>query len=938
MANSNIARAVHFALLVAGATAATIPMAPAALAQDAEIEQVVVTGSRIRIRDFEEVSPVSTVGADTIAAIGATTVDQVLNNLPQVVPGLTATSNNPSDGTATVDLRGLGPTRTLVLINGRRLTPSTQSGRTDLNNVPTSLVQRVEVVTGGASAVYGSDALAGVVNFILKDNFEGIETGYQYGVSDKGDGDEQQVDITLGGNFADDKGNFTGYATYLQRDSILQSERRYTRVSDGFYKIYGIPTFSSFAGSATGIAGRFDNSAQNPFDGGGNWVQEAGGGIHRFVNRMPEWSGVGDRYNFSPVNYLLTPADKWTLGGVGHFTFNEHAEAYMELMYVDSENAAQLAPTPATGVHVYTDSPFLSEDMLIKAASRENPDGVLTFRRRMVEVGARQQENRSSLFQSTVGVKGSLGFKDWEYDAYFLFGKNNFDNYTFNDVSRSKLEAGIAGCPEDYIKFVPSCVPVNPFGIGTITPEAANFIRLNFADSQVFKRTMGAATVNGTLFDMPAGPVGFALGFEYRKDQTSYRPDIAKQQGDILGFNAQQPISGSFDVKEYYVEAAVPLLKDLPAVQNLSLELGYRYSDYSSVGGVDAYKAGLNWSVVDSFRVRGMYQKAVRAPSVFELFQAGDQGFPQYTDPCAGATDPAIVAFCQAQGVPDPANYVQPNSQVESFFYGSKDLKQETSDTYTFGVVFSPSFIEGFNASVDYYDIKVQDYVNTIFGGVQGIINACFNSLDANSPACFDSSLGQPLLFRSETGELKVRAPTGNVSELETKGVDIQVNYAIPVWNTINLAFLATYLDTYKLDGIDYAGSSGAYNISGSFPEWKANLRLSMPIGPVTVNYQLTWIDSMMNQGDIAAFGENCGDAFDPALPDHACFGSVPSRNYSDLSAVWNITDNWTATVGVNNLLNQEPPHIELGVDMNTDPGTYDVIGRYWFANVRAKF
>lgn len=943
MANSNIARAVHFALLVAGATAASVP-APVAYAQEAELEQIVVTGSRIRVRDFEEVSPVATVGADVIASVGATTVDQVLNTLPQVVPGFTATSNNPADGTATVDLRGLGPTRTLVLVNGRRLTPSTTTGRTDLNNVPTQLIERVEVVTGGASAVYGSDALAGVVNFILKDDYEGASVGYQYGVSDRGDGAEHNIDFTMGGNFADGRGNFTGFASYNRRDSILQADRSYTRVDYGYYHILGAQ--AATAGSVTGVAGRFDNAAPNPFGAYGgvaansNWVQEADGTIRRFNSNLAEFNdGVGDRYNFAPVNFLQTPADRWTLGGIGHYTFNEHAEVYTDLLYVNSQNSLQLAPTPATSVRVAATSPFLSADMQALAATREDPNADLIFRRRMVEMGPRQQENSSSLFQITTGVKGSLAFKDWEYDAYYLYGYNDFDNYTRNDVSRSRFEAGIAGCPEDYVKFVPNCVGVNPFGVGTISQEAADFIRLNFADSQVFKRSLFAGAINGTLVDLPAGPLGFAFGAEIRKDQTDFRPDINKQSGDILGFNAQQPVKGSFDVTELYIEAAVPLVKDVPAIQDLSLELGYRYSDYSSVGGVEAYKAGLNWAFNDSFRARGMYQRSVRAPSIFELVQAGDQGFPVYTDPCAElqqADDPDVYAFCQAQGIANPENYIQPNSQVEAFFFGSPDLSEETSDTYTLGLVFTPAFVEGLSVSLDYYDIKVDDYINTLNGGVSGIIDACFASLDLNSAACHFGPLDLPLVYRNDAGEMKINAPTVNESELRTKGVDLQVNYVIPVFNDVHVTLLTTYLDSYTLDGIEYKGSSGAYNIAGSFPEWKANLRVSAPIGPITVSWQLNYIDSMINQGDIPAFGEgNCNPDGDEYKP---CFGTIGSKFYNDLSANWNINDAFELSVGVNNLFDEEPELIQLGIDQNTDPGTYDVVGRYFYGMLRAKF
>jgi len=326
---------------------------------------------------------------------------------------------------------------------------------------------------------------------------------------------------------------------------------------------------------------------------------------------------------------------------------------------------------------------------------------------------------------------------------------------------------------------------------------------------------------------------------------------------------------------------------------------------------------------------------------VFELFQAGDQGFPSYTDPCAGGSgqdvsDPDLYAFCQAQGLTNPETYVQPNSQVESFFFGSPDLSEETSDTVTVGLVWTPSFINGFSASVDYYDIKVDDYVTTLAGGVRGIIDQCFESLDLNSPECYFDPINAPLVYRIATGEMQVNAPQVNASKLQTKGVDIQLNYNIPVWNTLRLSVLATYLDSWVLDGIDYVGSTGSYNIGQTLPEWKANMRLAVPVGPVTFNWNLTWIDSMINQGDIKDFGEgNCNPDGDKYKP---CFGTIGSMVYNDLSAVWDLNDTWSMSLGVNNVTNEKPELVQLGIDMNTDPGTYDVIGTYWYGTVRAKF
>jgi iron complex outermembrane recepter protein len=932
----SIRRAVHYTLL-AGAAAVVSPLA---CAQDENIQEIVVTGSRVRVRDFEAISPVTTVSAETIQATGQLSVEEVLNRLPQVVPGLTANSNNPSNGTATVDLRGVGPQRTLVLINGRRLTPSTQAGTVDLNNVPSRLIERVEVVTGGASAVYGSDALSGVVNFILKDNFEGFDVGYQYGQSAESDGKEKQVDVLMGGNFAEGRGNITAFASWFERDPVLQGARAFTRVDRG-------------GGSATGNA-RLPNVALNPYPATGDFLGGGGaaseyafnlngdGGVRPWNPVLPETSedGQGDLYNFAPVNYLLTPGERISLGAFGHLNVSEHLTGYMDVMYVDSRNATQLAPTPAVSVAFDPNSPLLSAQARALLAARPNPNAPAFLTRRMLEVGPRLQENKSKLQQVTVGFRGDLPVKDWQFDAYYQYGRTEFNNVTHNDVSKSKYAAGLSGCPEDYRRFVPSCVPVNGFGVGTLSPEAVDFIRLDFSDSTLFERQLASASINGSIVDLPAGPLAFALGAEYREDQSDYTPDIAKKSGDIMGFNAQQPIAGKFDVAEIFLEAVVPLLKDAPAADSLSFEAGVRYSDYSSVGNVSSYKAGLDWAPMSSLHVRGMYQRAARAPSVFELFQAGDQGFPQVVDPCASrlangkaqVVSPEVAAFCQATWGIDSSTYVQTNRQIESFSFGNPNLQEETSDTYTLGFAVTPESIPSLQFSVDYYSIRVQDYVNTLEGGTSGVVRACFASLDIDSDACFSSELNLPLVFRDEVGDLKARTPQANLSELKTEGLDVNVAYAVPLGfasgpfgDRLQVNLLVSWLDTYVLDDIDYAHTIGAYNITGAFPEYKANLRLGYRIGPVDLSYNLAFIDAMDDQGNIPEF-EDGG------------YAGAPSTIYHDLSGRWAVNDSVELALGVRNLTDQEPRAFDNAIDQNTDPATYDMLGRFYYASMRTRF
>jgi outer membrane receptor protein involved in Fe transport len=912
------------------AAAATTALPVAAQDQDSadDIETVTVTGTRIQRADYEATSPVATVSAKDIQATGELNTEAVLNTLPQVVPGLSAYSNNPSNGTATVDLRGLGPTRTLVLINGRRLNPSVNNGTADLNNVPSRLVERIEVVTGGASAVYGSDALAGVVNFVLNDKFEGVDIGTQLSQSGESDGRERQVDLLVGGNFAEDRGNMTAYASWYDREQVLQADRDYTRID-----------FSG--GSATGVAGRFDNLAANPFASGGARAVNTDGSVRPFVNVMPETSGngVGDRYNFAPVNNLLTPAERVTIGALGRYDLSNKMRAYTELLYVDSKNSAQLAPTPATGLRVSPNSPLLSASARALLAGRINavtelpsdPNLPAIFRRRMTEVGARIQENDSKLQQLTLGFKGEIGANDLKYDAYYQYGRTEFSNFTRNDVSRSRLEAAINGCPDDYRRFVPSCVPANIFGANNLSQAAADFVRLNFSDELVFERQLFNASVNGSLFKMPAGDLGFAAGVEWRKDLSAYAPDQNKQRGDILGFNAQQPVAGDFNVKELFVEALVPLASDQSFARKLDLELGGRFSDYSTVGNITSYKAGLTWSPIEALGVRAMFQSATRAPSVFELFQAGDQSFPLYSDPCAGATDAPTVAFCQLQGIAVPANFIQNNVQVEALNFGNANLTEESSDTTTFGFVVRPQAIETLQLSIDYWNIKVDDYINALNGGAQGIISACFASLSLTSPACFSDQLNAPLIFRDASGELKVNVPTVNSSKLKTSGIDLQLDYGIPFSfaggrDRLSVNLLVSYLDSYDLDGIEYSGTAGAYNIAGVFPEIKANARFRYGWGPVDVTWNVQFIDKMDNQGNI------------PAFQDPSGYIGPGSRFYHDLSASWQATEQVNLSFGIRNLTDKEPPVFDNAIDQNGDPSTYDTLGRAYFGSVHVKF
>ncbi len=942
-------------VLLAGTIISGLAFAAPAFAQEAKAnETVVVTGSRIAKKDYTSPSPVTTIGAAQIEATGSLTTEKILNTLPQVVPGLTAASNNPSDGTATVDLRGIGPSRTLVLVNGHRMTPATKaSSAIDLNAIPAGLIKKVEVVTGGASATYGSDALAGVVNFIMKDDFNGLQITGQVGTTEAGDGSNYDTSVILGSDIADGKGNITAFASYYKRDQVLASLRDWAK-------------YSNAGGSATGVAGRADNVPLNPYTAlatatgctagaaSTNISFAANGAARGYCNNFDMTAAVNDRYNFSPVNNLMSPGERISTAVFGKYNFAENLTGRLELFYTDNRQSSQLAPTPMTGLMVPVDNPFISASFAAALAARPTAGADFTFRKRMEQVGARIQEHNNKQFQFVTGIGGNTktGFK---WDVSGSYGRTEFKDTTFNDVSRSRLVAATRGassgatttsCGAAILAVFPTCVPYNLFGTGSASKAAVDFVRLNFADSTLFERTMLDANIGGDLFELPAGAVSFNLGAEYRKDNFEFAPDAAHGSGDIFGFNAERPVAGGFDVTEIFGEVAIPLLANAPFAKYIGLELGARHSNYSSIGNTESYKAGGEWKVNDDLRFRAMWQRASRAPSAFELFQSGDQGFPQFTDPCstvnvntgaARTLTAAVRTFCTTQLGFDPvvAGFIQPNSQIESSSYGNSNLKAERSDTTTFGLVYRPSYVKNLAFTVDYYDIKVADYINTLNGGAAGTVSACFATGDMTSSACFNSGIGLPSIYRINTGELKVNVSNGNVSELRTKGVDVSVDYRIPLgWlvksggifdDKLNFNLLVNYLNSYELDGIEYKGTAGAYNISATLPEYKATMSLGYKIGDVKFTTNTTYYSKLDNQGNIPAF-EDGG------------YNTVPTYFITDVQARWNVSPRTELVFGINNVMDKEPPVFDNSPDGNTDPNSFDPLGRAYYAGFKLKF
>ncbi len=983
--------------IIGGAALLALQAAPA-FAQDAtEVEGVVVTGSRIVRQDFEAISPVTTVGSEQLELTATLTVDSLLNELPQIVPGNTRTSNNSGgEDFSTIDLRGLnfGTPRTLVLVNGERVPASSSTGFVDLNTIPASLIDRIEVVTGGASAVYGSDAIAGVVNFILKDDYEGAEITATYGSSFDGDSPEVEVNALVGGNFANGRGNATAYAAYYNREGSWQSDFAFARVSgaacydstrhrvnvcDSASEVSGSNFVIAAGGSGTPSWGWITNSGANPFQnlsvllpatfGAGNTDTNCDGVPGGAVNGgnlsfndagqltprnaagacgVPDRSAGSSRYNFAPDNYLIIPAERFNMTTTVSYDITDTMRAKVMLNFVNSNSEIQLAPTPATGLTV-TLTPAMqtlikanAPDLWVALQSRPNPLASFTMDRRTNEIGGRTQFAENNVFYGLTTVDGEFN-DNWNWSVTASYGSSRFDTRGLNSANRTAFTQGLSGCQDASgaplgAAALPGCVPLDIFGANTLTAPMVSFLRVNtFSETQV-EETRLAGFVRGDLFELPAGPIAAVFGFEYRDTDIAFRVDNEQRTGNIYGFNAIQDVNGAVQVSELYAEISVPLIKDQPFVHYLGLEGGYRSSDYSSVGTVETFKIGGEWAPVDWLRFRAVYNEATRAPSVLELFQAGDQGFPPFLDPCrfnAPGQNAATQAFCVTQGVPAGAiaTFTANNAQVQAFAFGNPNLSPETAETTTAGFVLQPDWfpIGDFRMTADWYDIEITQAILPL--GAQFWINSCYGSLGANAAAC--ARITRDPVAGQITAVNTSRANTGTFA---TSGIDFQFEWTVnledtflPIPGRLRVNELLSLIDNYEINGTDFIGTtSGA--IGGALFEWKSTLSVYYSLGDWTAFARWSYVP------------EICDPTF--GIGPEVCTGGTrgqmdPEASYIDASVRWAVTDNFQVTGFIGNLFDEGVPQTPAGLfggQANTDPQVYRVLGRTFSVSAKLRF
>ena len=956
-----------------------------ASAQDVENEEIIVTGTRLNVNpNLSGANPALTIDDLEIASRGVVTIEDLVNNLPQAFAGQAGEVANGATGTSTLNIRGLGATRTLTLINGRRLPfGDSQSSSVNLDLVPTGLVDRVDVLTGGASAVYGSDAVAGVANFILKRDFEGVELDAQYGFSQNSngidvfddtfsnfggtpvggstDGDELNIAATIGVNSDDGKGNLVLHAAFQNREEITQDNRSFSQCSLDLddtsptgLNCFGSANFRLFGGP------------------GGFTFQEADGEIVPFTGTSDQ------RFNFGPLNFFQRPQERFQFFTQGHYEYAPGHEVFAEASYVDTVSDAQIAQTASFGIGAYSincDNPFLQGSTgtplteifgcsAADIAAGNVVDGI-TASHRNIEGGPRNSRLENSAFRLVGGARGTVEDK-FDYEVFAQYAETSDQDVSTNDFIVSNLQQaflvrevdGVAQC----IDPSGGCVPYNifqrgPNGETLVTQEATDFIQgIGITNGNTEQLVIGGniqSDLGNFGVSSPYAEEGVALlvGLEYREDSLDARPDQISQTpgGGFTGVGgANLPVSGTVDVFEIYGEVQVPLITGAQFAEELVFNAEYRNSDYSADGNgvspdfnTDTYGLELSWVPVEDIKLRGQYQRAVRAPNVIELFTGQDQGLDNLNsvnglfDPCATANPTATAAQCANTGVTGAqfGNILDVISgQTSVITGGNPGLQPEVSDTFTIGAIFTPSFLDGLTISVDYFDISVDEFIGTI--SPQIILDEC---LETGEAAFCDLISRDPLgSLNSGTAGVGFQATLVNIASVETSGFDIQAGYDFDIadgrFGNLGIQYASTILNKFEntpFPGADVIECEG--NVSNA-----CTAALNSKYRHRVLTRWDTPLEGLDITGTWRLFSGNDTLGADPDAFD----ARLDSVNYFDFSGSYEVKEGLTFRAGVNNAFLEQPPvSLSIGAPAgngNTLPASFDT-GRFFFFGANLK-
>ncbi|NIJ32146.1 TonB-dependent receptor [Sphingomonas oligoaromativorans] len=968
--------ALAVALLSGGAHSQTItPSGPVASATpDTAASEIVVTGTRIKRQGLTSNSPLTVVGEGEIKYQGATSVESVLNKLPQFTAAENENVSNGSDGTSKLNLRNLGSSRVLVLLNGQRMLPQQA---VDTNFVPSSLVQRVDVVTGGASAVYGSDALSGVVNFVLRDDLDGFRldaqtSAYQHSNGDdylrglgqaKGyatapstvfEGDKVDVNGAFGKNFAGGRGNITVYGGYRQTRPITQDTRDVSACALDPADDAG--TNLTCGGSSNNQWGLFTlltgpNTGQtlnNTKDGQHTWVPYNSSFL----------------YNYSPTNYFQRSDKRATAGAFAKFKFSPLAELYGSFMYMNDHTFSQAAPSAlfqGTTFTINCDNPYLSSSQATTlcgpaAGTAQTEDTFIGYRL----TTPRRDDLRHEDFRYTLGLRGDFA-KGFSYDVSYLRSEVRYDETYLNNVDNVKAQRalnvvnvnGTPTCQSVIDGSDPSCLPIDVFAFNAIDPHNLPYIFSPSNTKSRNKQTVISGSINGDLGEYGIKSpwaehgIGIALGAEHRRESLVFTADEIAEQGGT------RDSDGVISVNEGYGEIEVPILSDLPYAKALTINGGVRYSAYhneqhstgfASNFNVLTYKAELSYAPTSDLRLRASYNRAIRAPNISELFGTVSLGNVTATDPCAGANPTLSLEVCERTGVTAAQYGLIPECPagvcVEQYG-GNRNVKPEKGDTYTVGLILTPRALRNFSLSVDYFHIKVKDYISNIDPSLT--ISQCATTGDPYYCSLFHRDPRSGVLFGNDG---YVVATTLNTGYLLTSGLDITSNYSFGIgrYGKIDFDLVGTYLTklvTEPLPGLGSYDCKGLYGYTCGepSPKWRHQLRTTWSIpGPNKPTLSLAW----RYFGGVRLSSSSDQPAFEGLLPSEIN-RKIKAYNYFDLATTISFEKKLTLRAGVNNLFDRDPPAIAQGIlstfgNGNTYPGVYDPLGRTIFIGATVEF
>lgn len=958
-------------LAIAGTT--VLAGSGVALAQDTpsdekELDTITVTGSRIvRRAETETQQPIFELSREDIQAQGLTSVGDVIQNITANGSALNTTNNNGGNGETRVSLRNLGTNRTLVLVNGRRWVAGTGlGGAVDLNTIPTAAVERIEVLKDGASVIYGSDAIAGVVNVILRTDYQGAEFNAYMGEFTEGDGTRQSYDLTIG--TSDDRFSAMFGMGYVKEDPVLAGDRTISS--------FPIINTGTALGSSTSPGGRFA-VCNGTFSGGvcSGTQTRPDGSAGQFTynpgstgNAWRNFLIPADIYNFAPDNYLVTPQERKSLFGRASLNLTDNTRVFITGTYNNRRSEQLLAAMPIV-LGTGPGAGSIARTISISADNIYNPFGldVSRIQRRAVETGGRSFNQNVDTFGFNGGIEGSfeLGDRYFTWDAGMVYGRNDQNDTTnglFNllalrqALGPSMLVNGTPTCvatPGNAATAISGCVPLNLLGgPGSITPEMLAFSSFVAHDEFGYKMKQYYANVSGEIVELPGGMLSFAFGLERRTEQGFDQPDALIASGNTTG-NSRTPTKGGYKLEEAFLEFAIPLLRDVPGAQELELSVAGRYSDYSNFGDTTNGKFGFKWRPIKDLMIRGNWSEGFRAPSVAELFSGVADSFPTLADPCSttfggqwGNLNADEQARCVAQGVPAGVGYDQGNGQIRISTGGNTNLSPETSTTRTIGLVWSPSFLEGFNVSLDWWKIKLEDAIITRSG--QYILNSCIRDQpngNEERQAADDALCALANVQRDSSGQItNLLAVPQNLGKRTAEGYDMTINYNLPenVLGNFSFTLDTTYMASATSQD-DENGFVGEYGDRNNNWRLRSNFMARWTKG----DWGATWFTRYYSRQDEQCpfyyndygFGELCTDAIldSNGVVQPGSENRMGGTTYHDVSVFWKAPWNGKITVGVNNVFAKEPP-ISYSTFANSFDPNYEIPGRFVYMQYNQKF